>query len=96
MFGFERGGSHEAMQREVRERAYAHEQWPFLTTLDLSTIHNVEQLKGLVKDRIGYSNFDTDAQVDSWMLGYSKRRSELNIGAANKVARRRIIGPRIQ
>ncbi|RYE08241.1 MAG: hypothetical protein EOP22_14355 [Hyphomicrobiales bacterium] len=88
MFGYERGASHDAISREVRERAFAQRQWPFLTTLDLSTIHTADQLKGLVRDRVGFANPDTDAQVDEWMMGYSSRRSALAAGPFRKVAGR--------
>ena len=41
----------------VDARIAAQMKWPFLTTLDMSTIHNQVQLSGVVRDRTGYQKW---------------------------------------
>ena len=54
MFGYN-GETKNALARVVALRRAAMLEWPFLTTLDLSMIHNDVQLASIVKDRMALS-----------------------------------------
>lgn len=74
MFGYEGGLTPEVLTMLVAERTIAHDRWPFLTTIDMSMVHNDEQLTTLVKDRTGASRAAALADVKQWRLGYDERR----------------------
>jgi len=68
MFGYqgETGGELAGM---IGARDAAHAKWPFLTTIDMTTVHNQVQLASLVKDRTGASKKDAENDVQGWMVG---------------------------
>jgi hypothetical protein len=68
MFGYE-GEKANELSRMIAARIAAQAKWPFLTTLDLSMIHNQVQLSGIVRDRTGVSKKDAENDVQSWMVG---------------------------
>ena len=68
MFGYA-GEKSDALRGMVAARIAAQVKWPFLTTLDMSMIHNQEQLSGVVRDRTGTSKKDAENDVRSWMVG---------------------------
>jgi hypothetical protein len=73
MFGYQGGESQQITRRKIRERRTAQAKWPFLTSLDLSMIHNEEQLTYLVKDRTGGAIQEVRPIVHDWMGGYRQR-----------------------
>ena len=73
MFGYEMTAMPKVRTRMIAERAAARSRWPFLTSLDLSTIHNEEQLAAMVKDRSGQSYTETHEDVERWAHGYRAR-----------------------
>jgi hypothetical protein len=82
MFGYQAGASPQAMAKMKAERSRAVERWPFLTSLDLSTISGERQLASIVKDRTGSSLADAQSDVHQWMIGYSERVSGATAGRA--------------
>lgn len=69
MFGFQ-GGEDEATVARKREYLKdAQAKWPFLTTLDASTIKGEGQLVDLVKTRISLSQAQAAKDVHAWMEG---------------------------
>ena len=68
MFGYA-GEKSDELRGMVAARIAAQVKWPFLTTLDMSMIHNQEQLSGVVRDRTGTSKKDAENDVRSWMVG---------------------------
>ena len=75
MFGYSGGDAPDVKAHKVLERQRAHDQWPFLTTLDLSTLHTESQLASIVKDRASLSAEGAEAEVGEWMVGYRARMS---------------------
>ena len=73
MFGYEGGEAKSTLARMLVERDTARARWPFLTTLDLSMIHNEPQLATMVKDRSGKSRNEAEADVHEWLRGYETR-----------------------
>ena len=78
MFGYN-GETKNALARVVALRRAAMLEWPFLTTLDLSMIHNDVQLASIVKDRMALSRAEAEQSVFAWSA-----RSET--GSANGLA----------
>lgn len=74
MFGYEGGFSPETLAVLIAERTTARVRWPFLTTLDMSMVHNEQQLTTIVKDRTGANRATALADVRQWRLGYDERR----------------------
>lgn len=69
MFGFQ-GGEDEATVTRKREYLKdAQKKWPFLTTLDASTIKGEGQLVDLVKTRISLPEDRARLDVRAWMQG---------------------------
>ena len=68
MFGYA-GERSDELRGMVAARIAARVKWPFLTTLDMSMIHNQVQLSGVVRDRTGTSKKDAENDVRSWMIG---------------------------
>jgi hypothetical protein len=66
MFGYD-GEPREQLPQILQKRAAALRKWPFLTTVDLSIIHNEVQLASTVKDRMGTSRAEADADVQAWL-----------------------------
>ncbi|SFZ85934.1 hypothetical protein SAMN02983003_3106 [Devosia enhydra] len=73
MFGYSTNGTDKIRALKVAQRRSAQERWPFLTTLDLSGLHNPVQLARLIQDRSAVSRGEADAQVEIWMRGYNRR-----------------------
>lgn len=73
MFGYCANAPAQILAARRAERASAHARWPFLTSLDLSSIRNAEQLTGLVKDRMGVPALQAQADVGEWLAGYNRR-----------------------
>lgn len=73
MFGYQGGESDTMRLLKTIERSAVRTRWPFLTTLDLSTIHSEGQLASMVKDRSGSTQQVADENVHAWMRGYSQR-----------------------
>lgn len=73
MFGYEAGGAPQVLASMIAERDAARNKWPFLTTLDLSVIHNEPQLVTMVKDRTGKSRSEVLVEVHEWLKGYEER-----------------------
>lgn len=73
MFGYEAGGVPQALAGMINERDAARQKWPFLTSLDLSVIHNEPQLVTMVKDRTGKSRSEVQVEVHEWLKGYEER-----------------------
>jgi hypothetical protein len=69
MFGFQGGESPETVSRKKGYRKDAREQWPFLTSYDLSTIKNEAQLRSMLKGRAGISEAQATSDVKTWMVG---------------------------
>lgn len=67
MFGFTGGETPETVARKKGYMAVAQERWSFLTSYDLSTIKNEEQLASMVKDRSGSSAEQAEVDVHAWM-----------------------------
>ena len=68
MFGYQ-GETDGELAGMIVARDAAHAKWPFLTTIDMTTIQNGVQLASLVKDRTGKSKVDAENDVQSWMVG---------------------------
>ncbi len=68
MFGYAAGDPREVRAAKVARRATAQARWPFLTTLDLSMLHNETQLASMVKDRTGNSREVADTDVHEWLV----------------------------
>ena len=73
MFGYEGGEPEARLIAMTAERSGAHARWPFLTSLDLSSVHNETQLATIVKDRSGRSAADANREVHEWFGGYRTR-----------------------
>jgi len=73
MFGYSAGAAPQVLADMIAERAPARSRWPFLTTLDLSTIHNEKQLISIVKDRTGETLAEAQHDVRRWLEGYRAR-----------------------
>ncbi|MDC9823291.1 hypothetical protein PRN20_06075 [Devosia sp. ZB163] len=73
MFGYAAGGAPQVLVGMIAERDAARNRWPFLTTLDLSVIHNEPQLVTMVKDRTGKSRSEARGEVHEWLKGYEAR-----------------------
>lgn len=73
MFGYNADASPQILAARRAERALARARWPFMTTLDMSAIHNERQLAGLVKDRLGVSGAQAQADVSEWLEDYRSR-----------------------
>jgi hypothetical protein len=73
MFGYRGGEPADVLRRKTLERKSAKDEWPFLTTLDLSTIHSEQQLAAIVKDRTGLKMEAVAPSVHAWMEGYNRR-----------------------
>jgi hypothetical protein len=73
MFGYQGGEPADLLRRKVLERQSAKDEWPFLTTLDLSTIHSEQQLASMVRDRTGLKLEEVVPSVHTWMEGYNRR-----------------------
>jgi hypothetical protein len=69
MFGFQGGESAETVARKRGHMAAAREKWPFLTSLDCSTIRTVGQLSSMVSTRASISKEQAKSDVDAWMSG---------------------------
>jgi hypothetical protein len=76
MFGYRGGEPQQITDQKISERKTAQAKWPFLTTLDLSTIHSEEQLVFLIKDRTGASIAQVRPIVHDWMAGYRHRAAK--------------------
>ena len=68
MFGYSGGDTIRVRTKKVARRKNARSRWPFLTSLDLSMVHNEIQLATLVKDRTGNSRAVADNDVRDWLL----------------------------
>jgi hypothetical protein len=73
MFGYEGGEPKALLTAMIAERTVARARWPFLTSLDLSSIHNESQLATMVKDRTGGSAAHANHEVRDWVDGYESR-----------------------
>jgi hypothetical protein len=73
MFGYEGGEPKALLTAMIAERTAARARWPFLTSLDLSSIHNESQLATMVKDRTGGSATHANHEVHDWVDGYESR-----------------------
>jgi hypothetical protein len=73
MFGYEGGEPKALLTAMIAERTAARARWPFLTSLDLSSIHNESQLATMVKDRTGGSAAHANHEVHDWVDGYESR-----------------------
>jgi hypothetical protein len=73
MFGYDGGEPKALLTAMIAERTAARARWPFLTSLDLSSIHNETQLATMVKDRTGESAANANRQVHEWIDGYESR-----------------------
>ncbi len=69
MFGFQGGENDATVARKRRYLKDAQIKWPFLTTLDASTIKGEGQLVDLVKTRISLSHEQAAKDVHAWMEG---------------------------
>ena len=69
MFGFQGGESADTVARKRTYMEDAKQNWPFLTTFDLSTIKNPRQLYAMVKTRYGIPEEQAKKDVDAWMEG---------------------------
>jgi hypothetical protein len=65
MFGYD-GETQDRLIPMLALRRAAQLEWPFLTTLDLSMIHNDVQLASVVKDRTAVSRDEAEASVRAW------------------------------
>jgi hypothetical protein len=65
MFGYD-GETQDRLIPMLALRRAAQAEWPFLTTLDLSMIHNDVQLASVVKDRTAVSRAEAEASVRAW------------------------------
>jgi len=94
MFGYQGGEPADLLQRKVLERQSAKDEWPFLTTLDLSTIHSEQQLASMVKDRTGLKLEEVIPSVHTWMEGYNRRLATPSFSQGKVVnLRRSPVGP---
>jgi hypothetical protein len=73
MFGYAAGATPQVRAKMIAERAPAQREWPFLTSLDLSAVHNELQLVSMVKDRTGSTLAEAQDDVRRWMKGYTRR-----------------------
>jgi hypothetical protein len=73
MFGYDGGEPKALLTAMIAERTAARARWPFLTSLDLSSIHNESQLATMVKDRTGGSATHANHEVHDWVDGYESR-----------------------
>ena len=73
MFGYSAGAAPRVLANMIAERGFARSRWPFLTSLDLSAIHNEQQLITMVKDRTGETLAEAQDDVRPWMEGYRAR-----------------------
>lgn len=87
MFGYDTGATTRLRAQMIAERAIAQKRWPFLTTLDLSTITSEEQLTWMIKDRTGASLTDAKVDVSRWMAGYRRRVPGATVEAASAISR---------
>ena len=71
MFGYAAGDTPKVRASKAALRKTAQSRWPFLTTLDLSMVHNQLQLATLIKDRTGNSRAAADNDVRDWLLQQS-------------------------
>ena len=69
MFGFRGGESPETVSRKKSYMSAAQQRWSFLTSFDLSTIKNEDQLTSMVKDRSGSSAEAAREDVRDWVRG---------------------------
>lgn len=69
MFGYQGGESEAVVLRKTGYRADAQRQWNFLTTIDLSSIKNPEQLCSMIQVRSSVSAERAKKDVDEWMHG---------------------------
>jgi hypothetical protein len=76
MFGYD-GERREQLPQIIGMRTAALKKWPFLTTRDLSMIHNELQLASTVKDRLGISRAEADADVRAWLNERDHRASKV-------------------
>jgi hypothetical protein len=73
MFGYNSDASTQVLAARRAERGPAHERWPFMTSLDMSAVHNELQLAELIKDRRSVSLAAAEADVSAWLAGYRQR-----------------------
>ena len=76
MFGYEAGATPQVRAKMIADRVPAKREWPFLTSLDLSALHNEQQLASMVKDRTGSTLAEAQNHVGRWMQGYTARVAE--------------------
>lgn len=69
MFGYSSGETVATTARKQGYRILAQAQWPFLTSLDLSMLHNEAQLVSMIKDRSGLPLAVAQHDVAQWMKG---------------------------
>jgi hypothetical protein len=72
MFGYN-GETEDRLAGMLALRRAAQLEWPFLTTLDLSMIHNDVQLASMVKDRTSVSLAAAEQSVREWSSKNSTR-----------------------
>jgi hypothetical protein len=66
MFAYITGEPLAVAQQKAALRQQAQVRWPFLTSLDLSTLHGELQLTSMVKDRTGESLSQASTAVRRW------------------------------
>ncbi len=69
MFGYQGGESPETVARKQGYRNEAQQKWSFLTSYDLTTIKNEEQLSTLVQGRSSITEAQAKNDVREWMEG---------------------------
>ncbi len=69
MFGYQGGEDEATVARKRAHLKDAQGKWPFMTTLDASTVKNEGQLVDLVKTRKSLSLDQATQDVRAWMLG---------------------------
>jgi hypothetical protein len=71
MFAYITGEPLAVAQQKAALRQQAQIRWPFLTSLDLSTLHGELQLTSMVKDRTGESLSEASTAVHSWAVEHA-------------------------
>jgi hypothetical protein len=69
MFGYQGGESAETVARKTAYGEDARRRWRFLTTIDLSSIRNIEQLSSMIATRSSISDDHARKDVAAWIRG---------------------------
>jgi hypothetical protein len=69
MFGYQGGESADTVARKAAYSEEALQRWTFLTTIDLSSIKNKEQLCSMIMIRSSVSEDKAREDVEGWMRG---------------------------